>query len=393
MFLPLTIGNLNLKNPFLMSGNSLGIVAPEEWEMFYIQRAKSDVSGIVFPISEILTQNIDVVKHCLEELGKMGCATFLQMDAEEFKSHVKLVKELGFSGVVLETKSLDILPNDIGKDICVMLSIASDNKEMISQLNKIENNIHGIIMNFGNKKTEVEQMESVMTTIKEVCTVPVLCNLDLINSIVIKDVLNHTRCDGLLLWKPLLCDTEFVSKILTQKRYLPCQGCGCCADVMPISCPYHPEIGSEYFESQRRKIATRKEFCICGDGIVALYAAKKAAQRGFKVTICKQESAASQMELGESLVAYKNALQEELDALGIVYEEVVGEISSFLRERKPYFTIFLQQKEYDVSVEEAMFDLLDDRLSCVKFLAGKTAKQLEQSLLEVYRFFKQFYLA
>lgn len=394
MFSPFVLGDLKLKNQLIMSAKPIGFSDVNEWTMFYLARAKENVSAIVFPVSEILEKDDIVVKNCLEQLQELDCVPLLELDVKTFKEKSNWIVDIGFSGIVLEQSSalcdLEMIAN-MEQSLCILVSIGDINEGVVSWLKKYENNIHGVVVDFENNELFLEKTLLEIEALKNTWKLPILCSFAHTGTEDVLSLLQKDMFDGILIWKPLLCDTKFVSKLLENKPYYLCQECGHCQMNLPVVCPYHPEVGSEFFESQRRKIATRKEFCICGDGIVALYAAKKAAQRGFPVTICKKQENSSQIQ-SEKLGVYKKALLDELNDLGVAEEEISGDMGAFLRERKPYFSIFLLEDAEDTSWEEAMFTLLDDRLSCGKFVEAKTVEQLEETLVEVYHFFKQFYL-
>ncbi|WP_317853676.1 hypothetical protein [Chakrabartyella piscis] len=393
-------GNLTLKNSWVMSAKELGFLDANEWAAFYLERAKFGVSGIVFPVSEVQKQEPSVVKQCLRGLDELQCISFLQIQLGvlDLQAKLEFALEMGFLGVVLEISS-QIEAKDISllqevfatynQKCSIFIGVSDLNDKNYELITSIKGEIHGVCILNCPEENDLEEL----IQCKKNLSISMMIMMGNIKMESIEKCLQNQEFDAILTWKPLVCDTKFVDKLERDMPPIPCQECGVCTLELPVTCPYHPEVGSEYFETQRRKIATRKEVCIYGNGISAGYAAKKALERGFPTTICKTKDLETFVPQSDALHQYQIALYDELDALGVKFEEIEGGLSGFLRERKPYFTLFFQKNQEDSLVMETMFDLLDERLSCAKFLEGQTKTEIEESLVDVYQFFKQFYLA
>lgn len=150
--------------------------------------------------------------------------------------------------------------------------------------------------------------------------------------------------------RAFLADPAFVNRMQGGKPYLPCQGCNkCIMDILKgktLSCAFNPEAGNEFFERQRRRIATRKECIVIGGGPAGMEAAKKSAERGFQTTlVCKEKELGGQLRLAalppkkEDLLKYIHYMKETLKELGVkILTETEGNLA-FIREKNPYFTV------------------------------------------------------
>lgn len=163
-------------------------------------------------------------------------------------------------------------------------------------------------------------------------------------------LLREGSCDLVGTARAFLADPHFVEKIEQKETYNPCQGCNhCIADVLKgkeLRCAFCPETGREYLENQRRKIATRKEVLVIGGGPAGMYAAKKAAERGFVTTlVCQEHVLGGQLNLAklppkkQDLGRFVSWLERELEKLGV--KVLLGQKAdvSFVMEKKPYLTV------------------------------------------------------
>ena len=157
-------------------------------------------------------------------------------------------------------------------------------------------------------------------------------------------------CDFVGSARAFLADSGFVEKIREDRIYNPCQCCnGCIMDVLKgkeLHCAFCPEAGREYMENQRRKIATKKEVLVIGGGVSGMYAAKKAAERGFKTTLVSaEEKLGGQLHLAklppkkEMLGDFITYLEHCLEELGVTV--VLGQKAdvSYVMEKAPYLTV------------------------------------------------------
>ena len=200
-------------------------------------------------------------------------------------------------------------------------------------------------------------------------------------------ILAEGLCDFCGTARAFLADPAFANKMQEGKPYLPCQGCNkCIAAVLKgeeVFCAFNPEAGREYFEHQRRKIATRKECVVVGGGPAGMQAAKKAAERGFKTTIlCKEKELGGQLRLAAlppkkgDLLKYIDYMKHTLEELGVnILTETVA-TKEFIESRNPYFTVIASG-----SVPEKMpiEGLPEDRY----FTAQEVLQMPEEKVLEL----------
>lgn len=163
-------------------------------------------------------------------------------------------------------------------------------------------------------------------------------------------LLQKGACDFVGSARAFLADAHFVEKLQKKEPYNPCQACNhCIMGVLKgkeLHCAFCPESGKEYLENQRRKIATRKEVLVIGGGPAGMYAAKKAAERGFKTTlVCDQMQLGGQIQLAK-LPPHKADMGLWIQYLTNVLEQLQVHIvlgqkvdADFVLEKKPYLTV------------------------------------------------------
>lgn len=163
-------------------------------------------------------------------------------------------------------------------------------------------------------------------------------------------LLEESLCDLVGTARAFLADPQFANRVEQKELFLPCQGCNrCITSVLKgqeIWCGFNPEVGQEYFENQRRKIATRKEVVVVGGGPAGMEAAKKSAERGFMTTLITEESSlggqfilAAKPPKKDGISEYVAYMEETLKNLGV--QIIFGQKcdADFLLSKKPYFTV------------------------------------------------------
>ncbi|MDD4843315.1 MAG: FAD-dependent oxidoreductase [Anaerotignum sp.] len=169
-------------------------------------------------------------------------------------------------------------------------------------------------------------------------------------------LLAENQCDFVGTARAFLADPQFANRVENKERFLPCQGCNRCITRVlkgeEVICGFNPEAGNEYYEKQRRKIATRKEVVVVGGGPAGMEAAKKSADRGFMTTLITEEKVlGGQLNLAakppkkEAMSEYIAYMEETLKNLGVTM--ILGEKCSeeFLLGKKPYFTVIATGSE------------------------------------------------
>ena len=157
-------------------------------------------------------------------------------------------------------------------------------------------------------------------------------------------------CDFVGSARAFLADAHFVKKMENKELYNPCQACNhCIMGVLrgkELHCAFCPEAGNEYLENQRRRIATRKEVLVIGGGPAGMYAAKKAAERGFQTTlICDETELGGQIKLAKlpphkaDLGLWIQYLTQELERLQV--NILLGQKADkdMILAKKPYLTV------------------------------------------------------
>ncbi len=224
---------------------------------------------------------------------------------------------------------------------------------------------------------------------KKYLSVPVIACNRIQDEETAERLLAAEMCDFCGTARAFLADPAFANKIKERKPYLPCQGCNkCIAAVLKgeeIFCAFNPEAGREYFENQRRKIATRKECIVVGGGPAGMEAAKKAAERGFKTTIfCKERELGGQLRLAAlppkkgDLLKYIDYMRHTLEELGVnILTETEG-TREYLEEKKPYFTVIASGS---VPEKQSIEGLPDEN----NFAAQEVLQMSEERLAELLK--------
>ncbi len=186
--------------------------------------------------------------------------------------------------------------------------------------------------------------------VKDVVSLPVIACNRIHDGETGQRLLETGMCDFIGTARGFLCDSEFVCRIEEGKPFNICQACNKCIQRVlkgeEIACAYNPEAGKEYLENSHRKIATQKKVLVIGGGPGGLLAAKKAAQRGYKTTLCtKEERLGGQLNLAmlppgkQDIKKFVEYMEYELKELGV--EILLGtEVDAdFVLEFQPYFVV------------------------------------------------------
>lgn len=219
--------------------------------------------------------------------------------------------------------------------------------------------IDGVTVTGGWHESPVEQISyhvakgayaPLAGVLKKYVSLPVIACNRIHDGEIAEKLLAEGMCDFVGSARAFLADPHFVNRVEKSQPFLPCQGCNrCISGVLKgreLSCGFNPEAGQEYFENQRRKVATRKEVIVIGSGPAGMEAAKKSAERGFMTTVISEDtSIGGQLNLAakppkkDALSAYISYMEETLKNLGVKF--IFGEKCSeeFLLEKKPYFTV------------------------------------------------------
>lgn len=225
---------------------------------------------------------------------------------------------------------------------------------------KAEENIDAITVTGGWYESPVEQLSYHVSkggyapfaaAVKKYTSVPVIACNRIHDGETAEHLLSNDMCDFVGTARAFLADAHFVEKLQKQENFNPCQGCNkCIMDIWQgkeLHCAYCPEAGKEYMENQRRKIATRKEVIVLGGGPAGMYAAKKAAERGFITTlICQEDKLGGQVNLAklpphkEDMGVFVEYLADALEQLGVhvLLQQKVD--IDFIMEKTPYLTVF-----------------------------------------------------
>lgn len=219
--------------------------------------------------------------------------------------------------------------------------------------------IDGVTVTGGWHESPVEQLSYHVSkgayapfagALKKYLSVPIIACNRIHDAETAERLLSAELCDFCGTARAFLADPAYADKIREGKPFLPCQGCNkCIAAVLrgeELFCAFHPEAGQEFFENQRRKIATRKECIVLGGGPAGMEAAKKAAERGFRTTLlCAEKELGGQLRLAAlppkkgDLLKYIDYMQDTLKELGVqIQTETKGDWEQ-IAPKKPYFTV------------------------------------------------------
>lgn len=186
--------------------------------------------------------------------------------------------------------------------------------------------------------------------IKRVVNIPVIACNRINDKGTAEKILEDGLADFIGTARGFLADPQFGNRLHAGKTYNICQGCNKCIETVlhggTVKCAYNPEAGQEYLDVKHRKIATAKKVLVIGGGPAGLMAAKKAAQRGYKVTLCTDESKlggqlnlAAVPPLKQDIFLFIDNIENELKELGvnILFNTKVD--ADFALKFEPYFVV------------------------------------------------------
>lgn len=197
--------------------------------------------------------------------------------------------------------------------------------------------------------------------------------------------------------KPFIVDPGFAQKFMEGKPFIPCHRGDTCRKEerqgQPISCTYNPEVGYEYIENTHRKIATVKKILVVGGGMAGMYAAKKAAERGYKTTICT----AGDMFGGKFVTAaddrqkeYVKILEGELKNNGVELIRNTMVDKEYILRFAPYFLVLATGSKVSEELTDAMENA---RISYSKIGNARAEGSVKEALEHAFELFLRVYIA
>lgn len=322
-----------MKNQWIMANMPTNFgtktMISEQASAFYEERAKGGVGAVVVDIEDIKNFDLESVQKLAEKLHVYDCQLWIACVLDT--TTIDFVKNCGADGVQLEMEKteqtvLEMLKNNI--QIPILLHTEKCMDKAVYQY--IENFVYGVVM-----KGSIEDCAK----LKKDTDLMVIWECDVITKQEAMQALENKQCDAIASQKMFLVAPDFVQRWEQEQPYNACCQCGVCTEAMqnkkPIHCPYCPETGREYLENQRRKIATRKEVIVTQCDAVGMYAAKKAAERGFLTTVFCQKNTKNQIS------QYEKYLMATIERLGVKIETEQSADTKYLLEKKPYLTVFV----------------------------------------------------
>lgn len=309
----------------------------EQAVAFYEERAKGGAGAIVVRIENTTNFDVEALQDFVEKIHAYDCKVWTSCKIEkDIYATMQFVKDCGADGIQLAWEDADMLQK-VEYERQVPILLYTDQKHNQKEYQKLENIIDGIVLKGTSKDCQ---------KIKSGTKLSVIWQCDVITEQEATSAYRKKWCDGIASQKMFLVAPDFLQRWEQNKPYAVCCQCGVCTQAMqdktPIHCPYCPETGREYLENQRRKIATRKEVIVTQGGVVGMYAAKKAAERGFLTTVFHQEKP----QKGAS--SYEKYLWSKLQELGVKTETNQQVDATFLLDKKPYLTVFVHVDRYTV---------------------------------------------
>lgn len=224
---------------------------------------------------------------------------------------------------------------------------------------EVESLVDAIVVTGGWHESPVEQISYhvpkggygfLAESIKNVVDLPVIACNRIHDRETAENMLEKGICDFVGTARGFLCDAEFANRLEKNLPYNVCQACNKCIQKVlkgeDLACAYNPEAGNEYIENTHRKIATRKKVLVIGGGPGGMMAAKKAADRGFKTTLCTRENKlGGQLNLAmlppgkQDILKFIEYMEYELKTSGveILYNTEVD--ADYTLDFDPYFVV------------------------------------------------------
>ena len=172
--------------------------------------------------------------------------------------------------------------------------------------------------------------------VKKAVSLPVCAVGRIITEEMAEAVLSSGKCDLVGLGRPLLCDPDFVNKIISGEPVRYCMSCnkGCTDNITSRSycqCVLNAENGAEY----RRvicKAQSKKKVAVIGAGIAGLEAARVCALKGHKVTVFEKSCSIG----GQINIASVPPRKGEMMRSIIYFEKVLPELGvNFMMCKEP----------------------------------------------------------
>lgn len=134
-------------------------------------------------------------------------------------------------------------------------------------------------------------------TIRREIKSPVLVSTRINEGKIAEQMLKDGIADFVGMARPFLADPDIVNKIRAGVPFNKCQGCsrGCNERTYipaDVTCVFNPEVGKEYLDIKHpgKSENSKKHILVAGAGPAGLYAAVKAAKKGYKVTLATDEN-------------------------------------------------------------------------------------------------------
>ncbi len=346
-----------MKNQWIMANMPTNFgtktMISEQASAFYEERAKGGVGAVVVDIEDIKNFDLESVQKLAEKLHVYDCQLWIACVLDT--TTIDFVKNCGADGVQLEMEKteqtvLEMLKNNI--QIPILLHTEKCMDKAVYQY--IENFVYGVVM-----KGSIEDCAKLKKDTEDT-DLMVIWECDVITKQEAMQALENKQCDAIASQKMFLVAPDFVQRWEQEQPYNACCQCGVCTEAMqnkkPIHCPYCPETGREYLENQRRKIATRKEVIVTQCDAVGMYAAKKAAERGFLTTVFCQKNTKNQIS------QYEKYLMATIERLGVKIETEQSADTKYLLEKKPYLTVCQKNTKNQISQYEKYLMATIERL-------------------------------